>query len=166
MSARLAISTLRFTTVNVESLEYTLSLLGYSYEKREGVITVCNRQIIIGESSFYMQLYSDDMEGVRLFRVINSRLAEVEALIREKELSRLERERERAAEAEEAYRVRRIKTEEERLEYERGRLELERKSFAEAKKRAIIDKARSMGYSVEEREENGSIKLKLVKRIY
>ena len=75
-------------------------------------------------------------------------------------------EQEKAKQEAEAYRVRQLKREEERLDYEKKQLELERQSFVEAKKRAIIAKAKGKGYSVEERAENGDIKLKLIKRIY
>ena len=52
------------------------------------------------------------------------------------------------------------------LEYFFDYKKLKDQSYVDAKKQAIIDKAKSMGYSVEERSENGAVKLKLVKRVY
>ena len=101
-----------------------------------------------------------------MFNDINSKLAEVEAIVKSQELARLERERKNAEAEQEAFKIRRIKSEEERIKYEKERLELERQSYVMAKKQAVIDKARDMGYSVKEHVENGAVKLKLVKRVY
>ena len=166
MSSRAVIRTLRFCSRSAENLTHALKLLGLDFEKREKSVSVEGRTIVIGEGCLYMQLYSDDIAGISLFSKINARLSRVEQICREEELSRLERERERALEEEERHRVRRIQAEKDRLEYEREKLALEERSFVEAKKQAIIKRAREMGYSVEEREENGAVKLKLIKRIY
>ncbi len=166
MSSRIIIRTLKFCTSSVENLEQTLRLNGIDYERKNDVILVRKRSICLGGGYIYMNVESTDIEGIELFNELNAKLSSVEEIIREQELSRLERERERAIADEESYRVRRIKTEQERLRYEAERLRLEKQNFTEAKKQAIIDKAKSMGYSVREYEENGTVKLKLVKRIY
>ena len=64
------------------------------------------------------------------------------------------------------YGVRKLKKEEEKFLYEKKKAELEQEDFINAKKQAIILKAKEKGYSVKESVENGNIKLKLIKRIY
>jgi len=56
---------------------------------------------------------------------------------------------------------------EERLaEAERRRLEEERRKLVEAQRQAIHDKARKMGYRVEETREGEKVRMVLVKRVY
>ena len=166
MSSRIVIRTLRFCTAQIKNLEHTLKLLNYEYTLAPKCITVNNKQIIVGENALYMQVDSREIEAIKMFNRINSKLAEIEKMVKEQELIRLNSEREIAEAEMEAYRVRRIKTEAEKVQYEKERLELENKSYMEAKKQAIIEKARNMGYSVEEKVENGAVKLKLIKRVY
>ena len=90
----------------------------------------------------------------------------MERQLRVQSINRNKQEQERAVKENEAYRIRQLKREEDRLAYERQKLELEQKSFIEAKKASVIAKAKEMGYSVKESIEDGVIKLKLIKRIY
>lgn len=113
-----------------------------------------------------MRISERNSVALSLFEKVNGKLSEIEAQLRVQEIERNRLEQERAKEEAEAYRVRQLKREEERLDYERKKLELERQNFVEAKKQAIITKAKTMGYSVEERTENGTVKLKLIKRLY
>ena len=166
MSSRVVIKTLRFCTSCIENLEHALRSHGIEYKKTENSISFASRTIHVRGDSFYMNVDSADSCGLKLFHDINSRLAEVEAVARKQELEKLTRERERAESLQEGYRIRRIKAEQERLAYEKAKLELEKQNYVEAKKQAIIAKAKSMGYSVEERNENGAVKLKLVRRVY
>ncbi|PEQ91719.1 hypothetical protein CN481_15635 [Bacillus sp. AFS006103] len=53
-----------------------------------------------------------------------------------------------------------------RLEEEKRRLEEEKKLYVENQKQKIYDRARKLGYSVTETEQEGNIKLMLVKRTY
>ncbi len=166
MSSRIIIRTLRFCTCQIKNLEHTLKLLNYEYTLNEKCIIVNNEHIIIGENDFYMQVDSRETKAIEMFNRINSKLAEIEQMVKAQELIRLSQEQENAEVEMEAYRVRRIKAEKEKITYEKERLELENKSYIEAKKQSIIAKARSMGYSVEEKMENGAVKLKLIKRVY
>jgi hypothetical protein len=49
---------------------------------------------------------------------------------------------------------------------ERRRLEEERQKLVEAQRQAVRDRAKKMGYSVEEKREGDTIRLVLVKRVY
>lgn len=166
MSSRVVIKTLKFCTSKIENLEHAIKLLNLDHTLVDNYLLVSNHRIEIKNNTFYMNIAISDTVGLNLFNSINSKLAEVEAIVKNQELARLKRERENAEAEQEGFRIRRIKSEEEKIRYEREKLELEKKSYVDAKKQAIIDKAKSMGYSVEERSENGAVKLKLVKRVY
>lgn len=51
-------------------------------------------------------------------------------------------------------------------EEERQRIEEERKQLVEAQRQAVQEKAKKMGYRIQEKHENGKIRMVLVKRIY
>ncbi|MFD2442603.1 hypothetical protein ACFSO7_01135 [Bacillus sp. CGMCC 1.16607] len=53
-----------------------------------------------------------------------------------------------------------------KLEEEKRLLEEEKKQYVDSQKQKIYDKARKLGYSIKETEEQGSVKLMLVKRTY
>ena len=166
MSSRVIIRTLKFCTAKIENLLHAIKLLDMEYNSLDKCIAVSKYKIEILNNTFYMNITNTDSVGLKLFNDINSKLAEVEAIVKSQELARLERERKNAEAEQEAFKIRRIKSEEERIKYEKERLELERQSYVMAKKQAVIDKAKGMGYSVEEHVENGAVKLKLVKRVY
>ena len=166
MSSRVVIKTLRFCTSSIENLQHAIKLLKLESDIKGNRLTVANSVIEIAGDVFYMNIASTDADRLQLFRNINFKLAEVEAMVKNQELAKLQRERENAEAEQESFRIRRIKAEEERLRYEKEKLELEKQSYVQAKKQSIIEKAKSMGYSIQEHEENGVIKLKLIKRVY
>ncbi len=166
MSSRVVIRTLKFCTSKIENLEHAIKLLNLDCTLVDNYLLVSNYRIEIRNDTFYMNIATSDTVGLNLFNNINSKLADVEAIVKNQELARLKRERENAEAEQEGFRIRRIKSEEEKIRYEKEKLDLEKKSYVNAKKQAIIDKAKSMGYSVEEHVENGAVKLKLVKRVY
>ena len=166
MSSRVVIRTLKFCTSKIENLEHAIKLLNLDCTLLDKHFLVSNHRIEISNDVFYMNIANTDAIGLNLFNNINSKLAEVEALVKNQELARLKRERENAEVEQEGFRIRRIKSEEEKIRYEKEKLDLEKKSYVNAKKQAIIDKAKSMGYSIQEHEENGVVKLKLIKRVY
>ena len=125
MSSRIIIRTLRFCTCQIKNLEHTLKLLNYEYTLNEKCIIVNNKHIIIGENDFYMQVDSRETKAIEMFNRINSKLAEIEQMVKAQELIRLSQEQENAEAEMEAYRVRRIKAEKEKITYEKERLELE-----------------------------------------
>ena len=166
MSSRVVIKTLKFCTSNIENLQHAIKLLNLESNCVDNCLMVSNSRIEIANSAFFMNVATTDIERLQLFNNINSKLAEVEAMVKNQELAKLKRERENAEVEQEGFRIRRIKSEEEKIRYEKEKLELEKKSYVNAKKQAIIDKAKSMGYSIQEHEENGVVKLKLIKRVY
>lgn len=166
MSSRVIIRTLKFCTSKIENLEHAIKLLNLDFNCLDRCLIVSKYRIESANNEFYMNIANTDTVGFNLFNSINSKLAEVEAIVKNQELTRLKREREKAEAEQEGFRIRRIKSEEEKIQYEKEKLELENKSYVNAKKQAIIEKAKSMGYSVEEHVENGAVKLKLIKRVY
>ena len=167
MSSRVLVLTKRFCSRSIKNLCAAIELSGYGYKTTQSAIIVNGHRIEIGEEFFYIRMSEGATESSsKLFDKINGKLAEIEAQLKVQSIEKNRLEQERAKEREEAYRVRQLKREEERLDYERKQLELERQNFVDAKKRAVISKAKAMGYSVEERTENGTVKLKLIKRLY
>ncbi|MDE7330524.1 MAG: hypothetical protein K2N30_05525 [Clostridia bacterium] len=166
MSSRIVITTKRFCTKSIDNLCTAMDLLGYSYQKTENAILMDKCRIEIADTIAYMRISERNREALQIFDSVNNKLAEIEAQLRIQGIEKNRLEQERAKQEAETYRVRQLKREEERLDYEKKQLVLERQSFVDAKKKAIIAKARDMGYSVEERVENGTVKLKLIKRLY
>ena len=166
MSSRVIIRTLKFCTSKIENLEHAINVLDLEYSRCDAFILVSNYKIITMNDTFYINVEQTDKVGLKLFNSINSKLAEIEEIIKTQEIVKLKREKENAEAEQEGFRIRRLKAEEDRLKYEREKLELEKKSYVQAKKQSIIEKAKSMGYSIQEQEENGVIKLKLIKRVY
>jgi transposase len=113
-----------------------------------------------------MKAASTDTVGLRLFNDINKKLAEIEAQLCAQNIEKNKFDQEKARLDESLFRFRQLKKEQDQLNYEKRKLELEQESFVEAKKQAIIEKAKERGYSVQERIENGVVKLKLIKRMY
>lgn len=166
MSSHVVITTKKFCTKSMENLCAAIELLGYDYQKIENAILIEGCRIETAESFAYMNIATRDNKAVSLFNKINGKLSEIEAQLRVQSIEKNRIEQEKAKQDAEMYRVRQLKREEERLNYEKSKLELERQDFVNAKKRAIINKAKEMGYSVEEKSENGIVKLKLIKRLY
>lgn len=166
MSSRVVVLTKRFCTNSIENLCEAISFLGYSYEKTDSCILVDECSIETEGAFAYMRILASNTKAITIFNKINEKLAEIESQLRAQSIERNRLEQEQAKQENEMYRVRRLQREEKKLEYEKEQLELERQNFVEAKKKAIITKAKEMGYSVEERTENGVVKLKLVKRSY
>lgn len=166
MSSHVVISTKKFCTRSMENLCAAIEILGYDYQKIENAIFIEGCRIETAESFAYMNIAAGDNKALSLFQKINGKLSEIESQIRAQNIEKNRIEQVKAKQDAEMYRVRQLKREEERLDYERYKLELERRDFVDAKKKAIITKAKEMGYSVEERSENGVVKLKLIKRIY
>lgn len=166
MSSRVVITTKKFCTQSIANLCTAMDILRFNYEKTGNAILVGGCRIETAESIAYMRISEKNQAAMALFNKVNCKLAEIEAQLRIQNIEKNRLEQERAKQEEELYRVRQLKREEERLDYEKKQLELERQDFVEAKKKAIIAKAKEKGYSVEERKENGIVKLKLIKRIY
>ena len=166
MSSRVVVLTKRFCTNSIENLCEAISACGYSYEKTNGGIFVDGCSIETKETVAYMRIWPTDTKSIEVFDRINRKLAGLESQLRAQSIEKNRLEQEQAKREEEMYRVRRLQREQKQLEYEQEQLALERQNFVEAKKKAIITKAKEMGYSVEERAENGVVKLKLVKRSY
>lgn len=166
MSSRVVITTKRFCTKSIDNLCAAIALLGCSYQKTENAILMNKCRIEITDTIAYMRISERNREALQIFDSVNNKLAEIEAQLRGQCIEKNKLEQEKAKKDAEMYRVRQLKREEERLDYEMKQLELERQNFVDAKKKAIIAKAREMGYSVEERVENGTVKLKLIKRLY
>lgn len=166
MSSHISVLTKKFCTKSIDNLCTAIELSGYEYKRMQSEIIVNGLSIVLGDELAYMRISERNSVALSLFEKVNGKLSEIEAQLRVQEIERNRLEQERAKEEAEAYRVRQLKREEERLDYERKKLELERQNFVEAKKQAIITKAKTMGYSVEERTENGTVKLKLIKRLY
>ena len=166
MSSRVIIRTLKFCTSSVTTVCSALDILNLPYKKTGNNILVQDMSIIVSGDNIYVNIFSDDLIKKDLFFKLNSKIAEMERQLRVQSINRNKQEQERAVKENEAYRIRQLKREEDRLAYERQKLELEQKSFIEAKKASVIAKAKEMGYSVKESIEDGVIKLKLIKRIY
>lgn len=166
MSSRVVVTTKKFCTKSIDNLCAALGLLGYRYQKTENAILLDKCSIEIADTIAYMRISDRNREALLIFDNVNSKLAEIEAQLRVQCIEKNKLEQEKAKRDAEMYRVRQLKREEERLDYEKRQLELERQNFVDAKKKAIIAKAREMGYSVEESVENGAVKLKLIKRLY
>lgn len=166
MSSRVIIRTLKFCTSSVTTVCSALDILKLPYKKTGDNILVQDMSIIVSGDNIYVNVFFDDSKKKDLFLRINSKIAEMERQLRVQSINRNKQEQERALKEDEAYRVRQLKREEERLAYERQKLELEQRNFLEAKKASVIAKAKEKGYSVQESIEDGVIKLKLVKRIY
>ena len=166
MSSHVVITTKKFCTKSIDNLCIAIELLGYCYQKTNNAIVVNDCRIEVAGELAYMRISSENAKPLALFEKVNGKLAEIEAQLRVQNIERNRLEQEKAKQEAEAYRVRQLKREEERLDYEKKQLELERQNFVDAKKKAIIAKAKEMGYSVEERAENGTVKLKLIKRLY
>lgn len=166
MSSRVIIRTLKFCTSSVTTVCSALDILQLPYKKTGNNIIVQDMSIIVSGDNIYVNVFFDDSKKNALFFKLNSKIAEMERQLRVQSINRNKQEQERAIQEDEAYRVRQLKREEDRLAYERQKLELEQKSFIEAKKAAVIAKAKEKGYSVQESIEDGVIKLKLIKRVY
>ncbi len=166
MSSRISIQTLRFCTSSIDNLCTALDLLNKSYKRTSSVITLEGCEINIEGNIAFMRISSRASQKAALFRQINGKLAELEAQLRSHAIEENRREQKRARLEDEAYRIRKLKSAEEQIAYEKKQLELEQADFVQAKRSAIIAKAKEKGYSVQERVENGVVKLKLVKRIY
>jgi hypothetical protein len=166
MSSRVVIKTLKFCVSCEENLTQSLDILNLPYTKSNGIMLVNGKGIEVQNDVFFMRVLANDRVGAQLFYRINSKAAEIESQLRALRVERNAVLQAEARESEEAYRVRQIQKEQDQLEYERKQLELERQNFVDAKKQAIVAKAKAMGYSVQERIDGNSVKLKLVKRIY
>ena len=166
MSSRVVINTLKFCSSNQLHLEHALKLLQYSYQTTANQIITKDLTIECKAGFFYVRIASNDSQGNLAFNTINQKLTEIEALVRQHSIEQNKKEQQEAMERSEQYRIRRLKAEEELLAYQRRQLELEQQSFVEAKKAALIAKAKEKGYSVQESFEDGKIKLKLIKRVY
>lgn len=166
MSSRVIIRTLKFCTSSVTTVCSALDILKLPCKKTGDNILVQDMSITVNGDNIYVNVFFDDSKKKDLFLRINSKIAEMERQLRVQSINRNKQEQERAFKEDEAYRVRQLKREEERLAYERQKLELEQRNFLEAKKASVIAKAKEKGYSVQESIEDGVIKLKLVKRIY
>jgi predicted transcriptional regulator len=140
--------------------------LKLSYSLQDQCILVGEHKLEILDGNAFMRIVVEDRAGHKLFQKINDKVAEIELQIKATQSRQNQIAQEEARQSKEMYRVRQIQKEQDKLAYEQKQLELEKQNFVDAKKQAIIDKAKSMGYSVQERAENGKIKLKLVKRIY
>jgi len=166
MSGRIIIKTLKFCSSCIENLTHALDILKMSYSQQKECILIGERKIEILKGTMFMRMGFEDLASKELFQRINDKAAEIEIQVKAAESRRNQIEQEKARQSEEMYRVRQIQKEQDRLAYEQKQLELEKQNFVDAKKQAIILKAKSKGYSVQERIENGKVKLKLVKRIY
>lgn len=166
MSSRIRIRTLKFSTEVKENLLHALNILQLKFSQSVDKITVQNSDIEVAGNIFYMRMRETNSQAFTLFNKINTKVAEIEEQLRMRQLEKNKLEQKAAAQEQLAFRERQLKREAEWLEYERARLELEQKNFIEAKKKAIINRAREKGYSVQEQVENGVVKLKLIKRIY
>ncbi len=166
MSSRVVVNTLKFCATCVDTLTQALTVLKLPCVKEVNSIIVNGKRIEMLNGAMFMRIQSDDRSTAMFFAEINSKVAEIEKQLRAVQAERNSVLQAEAKAADEMYRVRQIQKEQDRIAYERRQLELERQSFVEAKKQAIIEKAKAMGYSVQERIENGAVKLKLIKRIY
>lgn len=166
MSSRVIIGTLRFCTKSIDTLNMALNILHLSCSVSQKNIIVDGYTINAQEEVLYMQINPNDKKGFDLFNKINQKLSEIEVQLRFHGIEKNKREQEQARIDNELYLVRQLQNEQEKLAYEQRQLELEKTNFIEAKKQALINKAKEKGYSVQERVENGVVKLKLVKRIY
>lgn len=166
MSSHVVVKTLKFCTKSKDNLILALDILKVPYVIEGKSIVVDRNTVDIYADAMCMNVKSNNARGFALFDRVNKKIAEIEAQIRTQEIERNAEAQKQAALDAEMYRVRQLKSEQERLAYERRKLELEQQSFVEAKKQAIIAKAKAKGYSVEERIENGTVKLKLIKRLY
>lgn len=166
MSSVVVINTLKFCTCNVDEIKYALKVLHLDFSEECDRLVIGTHEILQAGQSYYMEVINVDQEGLQLFDIVNKKLAEIAATVKRQQIKENQREQEEARQKEEMYRVRQLRRQEEELEYEKKQLELEQESFVSAKKQAIIIKAKEMGYSVQETQENGKVKLKLVKRIY
>ncbi len=166
MSSHVIVRTLKFCTTNIENLLYCLRLLDKKYENKDNLILIDKYQIETTNNAYYMRVVNNDRIAVNLFNEINGKLAEIEEQIKFQEIEKCKILQEEAEKNAEMYRARKVKQEIEAMTRRNNLLELERKNYVEAKKQAIIEKAKAKGYSVQEHVENGVVKLKLIKRIY
>lgn len=166
MSSRVVVNTLKFCTTCVDTLVQAVNVLQLPIIQHTNAIIVNGKQIEVQNNLMFIRVRSDDSTTANLFYRINSKVAEIENQLRTIQAERNVVLQAEARAAEEMYRVRQIQKEQDRLAYEQKQLKLEQESFVQAKKQAIIDKAKTMGYSVQERVESGTVKLKLIKRIY
>jgi len=166
MSSRVVVNTLKFCTTSMDILVQALNVLQLPIIQHTNAIIVNGKQIEVQNNVMFMRFRSDDSTTPNLFNRINSKVAEIESQLRAIQAEKNAILQSEARATEEMYRVRQIQKEQDRLAYEQKQLKLEQESFVQAKKEAIIQKAKAMGYSVQERVENGTVKLKLIKRIY
>ena len=94
MSSRIVIRTLKFCTSKIENLEHAIKLLNLDCTILDKRLLVSNHPIKISNDTFYMNIANTDAIGLNLFNSINSKLAEVEAIVKNQEIARLKRERE------------------------------------------------------------------------
>lgn len=166
MSSRVVVNTLKFCTDSMDILVQALNVLKLPIIQHTNTIIVNGKQIEVQNNAMFMRVRADDSTTANLFNGINNKVAEIEKQLRTIQVERNAILQSEARAKEEMYRVRQIQKEQDRLAYEQKQLKLEQESFVQAKKEAIIQKAKTMGYSVQEQVENGTVKLKLIKRIY
>jgi len=166
MSSHVVINTMKFCTCDTSILETALKALTIQYGICNGTIVVNQHKIESLGNNLFMRIDSEDRATTNLFSKINSKVAELEIELNELKRQQYCIEMETARQDSKAYQVRHIKKEQDDLARQNEKLKLEREDFVDAKKQAVILKAKSMGYSVQESVENGTIKLKLIKRVY
>lgn len=166
MSSHVVVTKQVFCTRNEKNLCYCLELLGMQYLVDTNRILIKDFVIQKLNDTFYMEIVNGRNIEQSFFHNVNCKLAEIEQQAKQLEIKNNERLQEEAKNKEESFRLRKLKTEAEQLIREEQRLALERECYIEAKKQAIIAKAKEKGYSVQETVDNGTVKLKLIKRIY
>lgn len=166
MSSHVVVTKQVFCTRNEKNLCYCLELLGMQYLVDTNRILIKDFLIQKLNDTFYMEIVNGRNIEQSFFHNVNCKLAEIEQQAKQLEIKNNERLQEEAKNKEESFRLRKLKTEAEQLIREEQRLALERECYIEAKKQAIIAKAKEKGYSVQETVDNGTVKLKLIKRIY
>ena len=166
MSSRVIINTLKFCTKEKQNLLYCLGLLNKEYVEQGGNLILEGQTIFCENDVYYMNIESTNIEANRLFSVVNTKLAEIEKQVLFRKEEENKRLIERAQQENSFYEARRLKKANEEYQREQLRLDIEKKNYVDAKKQEIIRIAKEKGYSVQEKVEDGKIKLKLIKRIY
>ena len=166
MSSHVKINTVNFCSQTLDNILHSLKVLGYTYQVNKNSISVGNFVIEINREYYYMRISDNDQSTRNFFSLLNKKLADVEIMVQKQSIEQNRQQQEEAKKNEENYRIRRLKAEENQLKYQKEKFELEKISFVEAKKQAIIAKAKEKGYSVKETVEDGKIKLRLIKRVY
>lgn len=166
MSSRIVINTMKFCTCDPSILESALKLLKIDFEVCNGTTIINQRSVESIKGNLFMRIDSEDSITTGLFLKINSKIAELELEINELKKQQNEIDTIAAQQNSKAYQIRQLKKEQEALKRQEEKLKLEREDFVDAKKHAIVNKAKAMGYSVQESVEDGTVKLKLIKRVY